>query len=172
MANINVLGDFNKSGLTMEDIQDTVKAAFGILSPPLSSRAQVEGSLKNNTQGKGFLHSPLSGVGRNDKTINIAFVDPDEIQVKNLEYRKKDSPTDVLSFDYGDEGDILLCTDIIDNLRDKDETLSEAILKTLIHGTLHLFGFDHENEKERDIMEETGEKIFIQLSFPRRRESI
>ncbi len=147
MANINIVGNFNKSGLTKKQLKEAVEAVFFEV---------------RNKKLK---------VKNHDKTINIVFVSAEDIQKKNLEYRKKDEPTDVLSFDYGDEGDILLCTELIDKYREGD-SLKGSIIKTLIHGALHLFGYTHENKKDRDIMEEAEEKIFIQLSFPRRRESI
>lgn len=97
------------------------------------------------------------------KNINIAFVDAEEIRVQNLEYRKMDKPTDVLSFDYEDEGDILLCIDKIDEYKDED-SLRDSVTKTLIHGALHLFGYDHENDKDHAIMDEISNKVFRRLS--------
>ncbi|MEK7447832.1 MAG: rRNA maturation RNase YbeY [Patescibacteria group bacterium] len=163
MANINVVGDFKKSGLTQKELKSTVEAVFDVLDPSPSSRAEAEGFLKNKSEGKRFLHSPPSGVGRNDKIINIAFVEAKDIQKKNLEYRKVDKPTDVLSFDYGDEGDILLCLDVIDKYKEGD-TLKDSIIKTLIHGSLHLFGYDHEKDKDHAIMEKIANKAFERLS--------
>lgn len=128
MAQINIVGDYKKSGLKEADIENAVRAIFDFL-------------------GK-------------DKVVNVAFVGDDEIQEINKKYRKKDSPTDVLSFDYEDEGDIMLCINQVNKLKDSQETLSEAVLKTLIHGTLHLFGFDHENAHDRVIMEKTENKIW------------
>lgn len=167
MASINVVGDYIKSGLTQGELKGTVEAVFDILSSSLSSRAQqreVEGPLKNSLGGKGFLRSPFRGVGRNDKDINIAFVDAEDIRKKNSEYRKIDKPTDVLSFDYEDEGDILLCIELIDQMKGTLEDLSEAVQKTLIHGTLHLFGYDHENDKDHAIMEKIANQVFEGLS--------
>ena len=135
MASINVVGDFQKSGLTKKQLEEAIEAVFFELK-------------SKNLKVKSF-----------DKVINIAFVDPEDIQKKNLEYRKIDKPTDVLSFDYGDEGDILLCIDIIDSYREAD-SLKDSVIKTIIHGVLHLFGKTHENEKEHAIMEKIANKIF------------
>ncbi len=132
MANINVVGDFHKSGLTKVEIEKAVKAVFDTLDKA--------------------------------KKINIAFVDAREIQKQNLKYRKIDKPTDVLSFDYEDEGDILLHIDLIDEFKETSEKLSDAILKTLIHGSLHLFGYDHENKKDYDIMKKTEDKVWEEIS--------
>jgi probable rRNA maturation factor len=133
MANINVVGVFKKSGLTQKDLKNVVETVFFIVkNAKLATR----------------------------KNINIAFVEAGDIQKKNLEYRKIDKPTDVLSFDYGDEGDILLCLDLIREMKETSEELSEAVQKTIAHGTLHLFGYDHENEKDRAIMEKMENKVW------------
>ncbi|MDO8507952.1 MAG: rRNA maturation RNase YbeY [bacterium] len=96
------------------------------------------------------------------KGINVAFVEAENIQKENLKYRHIDKPTDVLSFDYEDEGDILLCLEIIDKYKE-GESLKEATTKTLIHGALHLFGHDHENDKDHAIMEKMAKEIFGRL---------
>jgi probable rRNA maturation factor len=72
----------------------------------------------------------------------VQFVDEDRIRVLNLEYRDKDTPTDVLSFGVDEDGepagprelgDIVICPEHTTDLR-------EAV----VHGTLHLTGMDHE----------------------------
>lgn len=97
------------------------------------------------------------------KDVNVAFVDAEAIQKENSKYRNIDKSTDVLSFDYEDEGDILLCIEMIDKYKE-DESLKKATTKTLIHGALHLFGYDHENDKDHAIMEKMANKVFEGLS--------
>lgn len=97
------------------------------------------------------------------KKVNIAFVSNKEIQELNKKFRQKNVPTDVLSFDYEDEADISLSLSKINEMKDESETLVEAALKTIIHGVLHLFGYDDENEKDRAIMNETEVKIWEKL---------
>ncbi len=84
------------------------------------------------------------------------------IQTLNREYREKDSPTNVLSFTYENHGkdeplgDIVLARETI--LREAEEqmkTLREHFIHLLVHGTLHLLGYDHEEEEEAENMENT-----------------
>lgn len=98
---------------------------------------------------------------KKEKIVNIGFVSGDEIRIRNKEYRKKDEPTDVLSFDYGSEGDILLYIGKIDEY--KEEDLPLAVKKTIIHGALHLFGYDHEKEEKSAIMEKIASKAIRRL---------
>ncbi|RJO61388.1 rRNA maturation RNase YbeY [candidate division WS5 bacterium] len=178
MAKVNIVGEYKKTGLTEQKIRQTVEAVFDFLNSSLSSRAQVEGSIKKMDSHRSLSAGEIpasagmtkesAGITKDggnytraSKTINIAFVEAGEIRELNKDYRKKDSPTDVLSFDYRDEGDMILCIDQIDELKDSQETLPEAILKTMIHGALHLFGFDHEKAHDRDIMRKAEEEIYL-----------
>ena len=73
----------------------------------------------------------------------------------NREYRGKDKPTDVLSFsqiegDLGGEhseslGDLVISTDTaLRQARERSHTLAAEVLRLLVHGLLHLYGYDHE----------------------------
>ena len=70
----------------------------------------------------------------------------------NFEYRKKDAPTDILSFGYQNneseiQGELILCPEIIWENADEDgiEPMEE-LLKNLIHGILHISGYEHGDE--------------------------
>ena len=89
--------------------------------------------------------------------INIVFTDDVSIKSLNLLYRKKDKPTDVLSFSYienenGQEypentilGELVISyqTAYVQSKRYK-QTFSNEILRLLVHGIHHLLGFEHE----------------------------
>jgi probable rRNA maturation factor len=79
-----------------------------------------------------------------DGHLALAFVDAEEIRALNREHRGMDAPTDVLSFpvDEGGEsagprelGDVVICPE-------HTEDLTEAV----VHGVLHLCGYDHESD--------------------------
>jgi probable rRNA maturation factor len=82
------------------------------------------------------------------RELSIVFVDSVNIQNINFQYRKKNKPTDILSFD-GDGakilGELVLCGEIIKS-QAKDHKLSfnEELGYLLIHGVLHLLGYEHE----------------------------
>lgn len=83
--------------------------------------------------------------------INVIFTDTKTIQKLNFEYRKINKPTDVLTFVYNDEykGEILLNVDIIEKkAQEEDIDNKTQLIKTLIHGFLHLFGYDHTSDDE------------------------
>lgn len=95
--------------------------------------------------------------GENQKgkiEISIAVVNPDEIQKLNNQYRKKNKPTDVLSFGkIGEEiSEIVICPEEVEK---NGEDFKKELARVLIHGILHLFGYDHEKKKT------DAEKMFL-----------
>ena len=98
----------------------------------------------------GVAKKVLKGENRGTENISIAFVVPSEIQKLNKKYRKKDKPTDVLSFekvsDFKEEfSEIIICPSLVrENAKDSKLSLKKELAKTLIHGILHILGYDHE----------------------------
>ena len=105
----------------------------------------------------------LSSENRETETISLALVGKEEIRELNKKFRKKNKPTDVLSFNLqskGYLGEIIICPDIVkENAKKYGVTTKSEILKVFVHGILHLCGYDHEkSEKEAKVMEEKQEK--------------
>ena len=87
----------------------------------------------------------LSAAGVADGHLSVSFVGEDEIRALNREHRGRDRPTDVLSFpvDGAGEvagprelGDVVICP----------EQVSGELAEVVVHGVLHLCGFDHETD--------------------------
>src|SRR5690606_5488577 len=114
-----------------------------------------------------------------DCEIGIACVDNDQSHKLNLEYRKKDKPTNVLSFpsDIPDEmaeyldafplGDLVICIPVVlQEAIDQQKTPIEHFTHMLVHGTLHLMGYDHEtSEQDAEEMEALEIEILKKLGF-------
>ena len=104
--------------------------------------------------------------------VSVSFVDEEEIQALNDEYRGVCSVTDVLSFPCDDPyeadpaeelielGDIVICPSVIDEQRHEFGTsfAQEASLMT-VHIVLHLLGYDHMEPEEREEMEAFEKEI-------------
>ena len=111
----------------------------------------------------------MSVVDKNAE-ITIRIVDNDELQNLNNIYRKKKYPTNVLSFLVDDEvhliGDIVLCAPVIEKeALEQSKKLEAHYAHLIIHGALHLYGYDHENKKDADIMEAKEIKILTGLGY-------
>jgi len=101
----------------------------------------------------------LTGENRGTETLSLAFVSEEEIKKLNKKFRRKNKPTDVLSFELreGKElGEIIICPNIVKENAKKDGVSQKfETKKVFIHGILHLLGYDHEKtEKEAEIMEQ------------------
>ena len=108
--------------------------------------------------------------------LTIRFVDAEEGKALNREYRGKDYATNVLTFAYnegeelGDEepvqADIVLCTDVLQREADEQKkTVAEHVAHLVVHGVLHLAGYDHERARDAKIMEPLEVKILARLGI-------
>ena len=115
--------------------------------------------------------------------VSLVLVDDKQIQEMNRDYRGIDRPTDVLSFPLreaveGEEpkvpvddwllGDIVISMETA--LRQAEEyghSLERELGFLLVHGCLHLLGYDHQREEERQVMREKEEAILTSLGLTR-----
>lgn len=86
-------------------------------------------------------------------SVNIVFVKSEDIHELNMKYRGMNAPTDVLSFSQSDkQGEIYISPEFVYTSFKGDE-FEEEILRLIIHGTLHILGYDHK-ESMNDSLEE------------------
>jgi len=108
--------------------------------------------------------------------ITIRIVDKDEMTELNSTYRQKNKPTNVLSFpfDMPEEleedtpllGDIVICAAVIAEEAIAQEKSAEAHwAHMVVHGILHLLGYDHEQDQDAEVMEAEEIKILHSLGF-------
>lgn len=105
-----------------------------------------------------------------DIEITIRIVTAKEIQLLNKTYRKKDKPTNVLSFPYSDDdkeiGDIIICAETVEKESIKQHIHhSKHWAHMAIHGFLHLLGYDHQNELSAHKMEQKEAEILKTLNY-------
>jgi probable rRNA maturation factor len=113
---------------------------------------------------------------RNDHAAEVALsvLDTDEMQRINFEFRQKNRPTNVLSFPAGESplqgtthiGDVILCAEVINREAiEQDKTQEAHWAHMVIHGMLHLQGYDHVDDKEAQIMESLEIVLLKSLNF-------
>lgn len=112
--------------------------------------------------------------GDGPAVVSVRIVDADEMRALNCEWRGRDRPTNVLSFpmELPDEidmkmlGDIVLCADVIrEEAIAQDKPLRAHWAHMVVHGMLHLQGYDHIHDDEADEMERREVRILAQLGF-------
>jgi probable rRNA maturation factor len=95
----------------------------------------------------------LTAEGRADAELSLSFVDEDEMADLHVRYMGEPGPTDVLSFPLDEDGlvgDVVVCPAVAARANPDDP---EGELRLLVvHGVLHLLGYDHEEDEERAAM--------------------
>lgn len=109
--------------------------------------------------------------------VTIRIVDLQEITELNQFYRQKAGPTNVLSFPFdmpdGVEldaailGDIVICAEVVNNEAKEQNKAPEAHwAHMVIHGALHLIGYDHVTDDQANVMEALEVKLMRNLGYP------
>lgn len=108
--------------------------------------------------------------------VTVRFVDEAEGRALNRDYRGKDYATNVLSFPYevpvGAEagermGDLVICAPVVHReAAEQGKALEAHCAHLIVHGMLHLQGFDHKRDDEADVMEAKEREILARLGFP------
>ena len=114
--------------------------------------------------------------------VSIRLTDDDEVQALNRQYRHKDKPTNVLSFPMvqddlletlanGDDGEVLLGDIILARgvcereAGEKGVATAEHATHLIVHGTLHLLGYDHIADDEAEAMEDLERAALASLGI-------
>ena len=104
--------------------------------------------------------------------VTVRFVDDDEGRRLNRDYRGKDYATNVLSFPYASgptlSGDLVLCLPVLKReAQEQGKSLEAHSAHLIVHGMLHLQGYDHETGRhEAECMEALERKILADLGYP------
>lgn len=113
----------------------------------------------------------VAGLGERALEVSVRVVDEDTIRALNRDYRGKDEPTNVLSFPAGELhglpaeaarpfGDIVVCASIVAaEARASRKAVANHWAHMLVHGTLHLAGFDHVSDEDAARMESLEVRI-------------
>jgi len=111
--------------------------------------------------------------------LGIVLTDNSEQRALNRTWRGKDAPTNVLSFSTADPaqkpppgapillGDVVLaCETVVREAAEQRKPLADHLSHLVVHGVLHLLGFDHESDSEAAIMEAREIEILAGLGVP------
>ncbi len=107
--------------------------------------------------------------------LSVRIVDEAESAELNEYYRHKTGPTNVLSFpaDLPDElnlpllGDLVICAPVVEQEAIQQTKITEAHwAHMVIHGCLHLIGYDHVQDEDAEVMETLETNILVSLGFP------
>ena len=149
------------------------------MAPPMTTKrlnlsvqyACNQAGLPSRPQIRAWVRAALDVDEKRGGQITIRFVEPEEGQSLNSDYRGKDYATNVLSFPYEVEpvvaGDLVICAAVVEReAAEQEKTLEAHYAHLIVHGILHLQGYDHEiGENEALLMENKERTILAQLGF-------
>lgn len=139
----------------------------------LQQACRDEDGLPTPAQFRQWAEAALSDY-REDAEITIRVVDSEESRQLNRDYRGKDKPTNVLSFPFQCPpgislpllGDLVICKAVVEAEAEAQQKPPEAHwAHMVVHGCLHLLGFDHIEEDEAQQMEDLETRILQQLGY-------
>jgi probable rRNA maturation factor len=138
----------------------------------------TSGNFSISTQLENKLNMAFSLICEEEKlsncSVNLKILNNNEIQELNNKYRKKNSPTNVLSFINedisksitGDLGDIAISYQYIEEEpRQQNKKFDDHLIHMLIHGVYHILGFDHENNEMAAQMENKEIKLLKKINI-------
>ncbi len=118
-------------------------------------------------------------MGCHDKELSILLTNDETIAALNRQYRGKEGATDVLSFSMMEDegpalfesamlGDVVISVDTaLRDAKDLAQSLENTVDQLLIHGILHLMGFDHERSQlDAGLMAKEEERLLAELISP------
>ena len=109
-----------------------------------------------------------------DPDLTVRLVDVQEMTRLNHKYRGRNSPTNVLAFpfenvaevEYSYLGDIVICLDVVKiESNQLDKSIQNHFAHMVVHGTLHLCGFDHQDQGEAEDMEIREQQVLVEFGL-------
>ncbi|RSD31849.1 rRNA maturation RNase YbeY [Vibrio pectenicida] len=106
--------------------------------------------------------------------VTVRIVDESESHQLNHEYRGKDKPTNVLSFPFEVPmeieidllGDLIICKQVVEQeAKEQSKPLTAHWAHMVVHGSLHLLGYDHIEDKDAEEMESLETEIMQSMGF-------
>jgi len=147
-----------------------------VTTTTLPSEEQFQTWIKAALVDNSSLDRPVS--------LTVRVVSSDEIQQLNHQFRGKDRPTNVLSFpfEYPAElpaelmselmseeqilGDLAICADVLESeAQQQEKTLNDHWAHMVVHGCLHLLGYDHIKDEDAEVMEALEVTILSKLKI-------
>ena len=138
---------------------------------------QIASESQSLPSGEDFQHWAEAAVGahRDEAEISLRIVDTEEGAELNHQWRQKQGPTNVLSFpselpaelELPLLGDLVVCAPVVEReATEQKKSLQAHWAHMIVHGTLHLLGYDHIDDSEAETMEALETRIIQQLGFP------
>lgn len=130
---------------------------------------ETDFNLKNKLKVRSWVRSILEQEGKQFGDISYVFCTDEYLLKMNIEYLKHDTLTDIITFDYSEQGklagDIFISIErVIENAKSFAVSVDEELGRVLAHGVLHLSGYKDKKAEDKKLMR-TKEDFYLK-SFP------
>ena len=136
-----------------------------MISVDLHNRSNIK---LNQESIRGLLELVLSDNRHQSADINIIITDDDSLRLMKKEYFNQDVYTDIIAFNIDEdpfEGELYISHDrVSDNAKKFNQTFEGELKRILIHGTLHLCGFDDQTKEDKSKMTSMEEDYLKKFS--------
>ena len=138
-------------------------------------KTNIQINIIDNYEGSKYVPTQLQAWAKlclcskyHNVTLNIMLVGLLESQKFNINFRAKNGPTNVLSFPYEDDknlvGDLVICSPlVISEAKDLQKSEESHWRHLFVHGMLHLQGYDHQNDAEEKEMTTLEDQIITEI---------
>ena len=130
--------------------------------------------IPDNAEIERWVHMTLKGKYE-DAQLTVRIVGYEESQQLNETYRHRSGPTNVLSFPFEQPalvqppllGDIVICAPlVVKEAVEQNKDVMAHWTHLVVHGVLHLLGYDHESDRDANVMETLEREIMAELNCP------
>jgi probable rRNA maturation factor len=137
--------------------------------------ATAIGRLPSRTTLARWARAALTGMRRKRISVTLRLVGKRESAKLNGQFRRKNKPTNVLSFPFEAPpgtrsdllGDVAICADVVRReAREQGKPEPAHWAHMVVHGIMHLRGYDHHDDKQATVMEAKETKVLRSLGFP------
>ncbi|AMM50891.1 rRNA maturation factor [Rufibacter sp. DG15C] len=131
----------------------------------------IEFEVKDEQKIKEWLQKIISNYSYELESLNYIFCSDEYLHQMNVEYLDHDTLTDVITFDNSDiegviEGDVFISIDrVVDNAHSFNITRERELQRVMVHGLLHLLGFDDKSPELKELMKSKEDECLSLLSL-------
>jgi probable rRNA maturation factor len=138
-------------------------------------RATAAAGVPSRATLAAWARAALAGVRRHQVAVTIRVVGKNESKSLNSRFRGKQKPTNVLSFPFEPPpgtrsdllGDVVICADVVRReAGEQGKTARAHWAHMVVHGIMHLRGYDHETSEDAAVMEAREVRVLRALGFP------
>ncbi|GAA4309070.1 rRNA maturation RNase YbeY [Nibribacter koreensis] len=141
-------------------------------SPPIEFfNEDIEFEVKDEQKTKEWLQKIISNYSFELESLNYIFCSDEYLHQMNVDYLDHDTLTDVITFDNSDiegviEGDVFISIDrVVDNAHSFNITPERELQRVMVHGLLHLLGFDDKSPELKKLMKSKEDECLSLLSL-------